>query len=302
MADIDLESGLHEIDPSPVEDFDDEVEPSINEKQPPPSRSTTNGVGLSHHSTTYYLLAVQKYSSYVFSAFAAMHITNTSLIPLVTRSVPASEPYLLLTRPYYQSPVAEPLIVIAPLYAHVLAGIALRITRRNRNARRYGNAYSAENQKSFFVKFWPRLSAVSKLGYQFVPLAIGHMVINRGIPKFAQGGANVDLAYVSHAFARHPVVSFVGFAALLGVGCFHMTWGWAKWLGYTPLQVTSSGAERELSKKRRWYTINGIAALVTGLWMAGSFGVVAKGGAAPGWVGKQYDEMYRMIPVVGRWM
>jgi hypothetical protein len=36
--------------------------------------------------------------------------------------------------------------------------------------------------------------------------------------------------------------------------------------------------------------------------MAGSFGVVARGGEALGWVGRQYDEIYRQIPVVGRWL
>ena len=62
------------------------------------------------------------------------------------------------------------------------------------------------------------------------------------------------------------------------------------------------GTERALEKKRRWYVINGIAAAVTALWMAGSFGVVAKAGPAAGWIAKQYDEMYRRIPVAGRYM
>lgn len=112
----------------------------------------------------------------------------------------------------------------------------------------------------------------------------------------------MNLSYVSHAFSKHPAISFAGFAALITIGCFHMTWGWAKWLGLTPDQTTELGAERALVKKRRWYTINGVAAGVAGLWFAGSFGVVARGGAAVGWIGKQFDEMYRLVPVVGRWM
>jgi hypothetical protein len=299
IAEIDAEEGMHEIDPTPELEVEEET-PNLDEKRPL-SRSTTNALGISHSSTIYYLTAIQKYSSYVFSAFGAMHIVNTSIMPLIMQSVPASEKYMLLTRPYYGSPLAEPLVVIIPIYAHVLSGMALRIYRRNLNARRFGESYSAENQKSFWVKFWPHLSAVSKLGYQFVPLLAGHMVINRLIPRI-YNGSSIDLGYVSHAFAKHPAVSFAGFAALIGIGSFHMTWGWAKWLKYTPVQATGTGAERELRKKRRRYIINGIAAAVTSLWMAGSFGVVAKGGAAPGWIGKQYDEIYRMIPMVGKWL
>ena len=47
---------------------------------------------------------------------------------------------------------------------------------------------------------------------------------------------------------------------------------------------------------------NGVAAAMAGLWFAGSFGVVARGGAATGWVAKQYDEMYRLVPVIGKWL
>ena len=74
-----------------------------------------------------------------------MQITNTSIIPSITQSVPASEPYLLLTRPYYQGIPFEPLLIIIPAYAHVLSGLTIRILRRNLNAKRYGDpAESAE--------------------------------------------------------------------------------------------------------------------------------------------------------------
>lgn len=127
--------------------------------------------------------------------------------------------------------------------------------------------------------------------------------MNRVVPRGVEGAtSNVNLGYVSHAFARHPVVSFAGFSALITVGCWHITWGWAKWLGYTPDQTTELGPERDLVKKRRWYIVNGVAAALAGLWFAGSFGVVARGGAATGWVAKQYDEVYRLVPVVGQWL
>lgn len=292
---------LKELEPSPVDetpaeykgDYFGDTQQSIK----------PDGVGLSQHSPIWYLTQVQKYSSIAFSAFATAHIINTSIIPLVTQSVPSSEPYLLLTRPYYQSwPIAEPLVVIAPLAAHIASGVGLRVYRRNLNAKRYG-AETRSERRTFRASLWPKVSGISKLGYLGVPLLLGHTFINRGIPnQFPGGSSNVNLSYVAHAFAKHPAVSFTGFSALIVVLVFHSTWGWAKWLGLTPDQVTSLGAERQELKKRRWYTINGLAAGVVALWMAGSFGVIGRAGPAAGWVGKMYDEMFQRIPVFGRWV
>jgi hypothetical protein len=299
---------LQELEPSPVEDTPSESKdgyfpPSVSTDRPEPLSQPphlSSSIGLSQHSPIWYLSRIQRYSSYAFTAFAAAHITNTSLIPLITRSVPESERHLLLTRPYYQGLPAEPLLVIVPLWAHVISGVALRIVRRNIHAQRYGEKRGV----SFFSsQFWPTVSGISKLGFQFVPLLVGHIFINRGIPNSFPGGqSNVNLSYVSHAFAKHSVLTYAGFTALLGVGVMHITWGWAKWLGLTPDQVTVMGPERRIWKKRRWYIINGLAAAVTGLWMAGGFGVLGRGGEAPGYVGRMYNEMYQSIPVIGRWM
>ena len=300
----DLEAGLlHSVEPLPLSEVPSNSQYNASSDGGSSIFKGTNTLGLSQHSPVWYLTRIQKYSSWVFTAFAAAHITNTSLIPLITRNVPASESYLLLTRPYYQGIPAEPLLIVVPMWTHIISGVALRFYRRNQNARRFGEISSSENNKNFFVKFWPSVSGVSKLGFTFVPLLLGHMFINRAIPnQFPGGPSNINLSYVSHAFAKHPAISYAGFAALLSTGCFHITWGWAKWLGYTPDQVTEMGAERQLVRKRRWYIVNALAATVTVLWMAGSFGVLAHGGEAPGWVGRMYDDMYRMIPLVGKWM
>lgn len=83
--------------------------------------------------------------------------------------------------------------------------------------------------------------------------------------------------------------------ALLGAAAGHMVWGWARWLGYlVPV-------DKEREEKRRW-TINGVVAAVAGLWAAGGLGVVARGGAATGWVAKGFDELYSKIPVLGVYM
>jgi hypothetical protein len=354
---------------------------------------------------------IQKYSSYSFTVFLAMHITNNALIPLVTRSVPASEPYLLLTRPFYQSwPLAEPAVVIVPLLAHISAGVALRAYRRMQLARRYGitenyslrtsagtaadaekltpvtsptadPSHSQEQQQQqqqqlhpFLLRtekqpawwrwwarwrprraWWPRLSGTSALGYVLVPLALGHAALNRLLPWWVDGSnSGIGLDYVSHGFARDPALSFAGYTALLAVGSLHIVWGAAKWLGYTPDQVgiaavgrgggvgggSSSGigsslggaggimgmgggmgggasgsrsgvagagagagdGNRAWRRKRRWYVLNALSAALTGVWMAGGLGVVGRDGAATGWVGRHYDELFRSIPLYGNWL
>lgn len=135
------------------------------------------------------------------------------------------------------------------------------------------------------------------------PLVLGHAFINRVIPLWYEGGsANVGLEYVSHGFAKHPIISCAGFTVLVGVTSWHVVWGWAKWLGLTPAQVTSYGQQGQARKKRRFYMINGAAFALASLWLAGGLGVVGRGGEATGWLGREYDELYRRIPIIGQWL
>lgn len=240
---------------------------------------------------------VQKYSSYAFTVFASFHVANTSIIPLLTQNVPESNRYLLLTRPYYQSAVAEPLVVALPLFAHIASGIALRFYRRHQALKRYG----AETHRDRRTIPWPALSGTSALGYALIPLAGFHIWTTRILPPYMHGdNSMISLSYISHGFSRHPLVSFAGFTALVAVGTWHMAWGWAKWLGLSPLQVSPTESRRHLMKKRRWYAINGISALLTGLWLAGSLGIVGRGGKTGGWIGREFDELYNAIPMI-RW-
>ena len=78
-------------------------------------------------------------------------------------------------------------------------------------------------------------------------------------------------------------------------------WGWAKWLKLASSQVGVAGVEGQLRRKRRWYVVNGLAALVSGLWLAGSLMVVGRAGRTEGWVGREYDELLKYVPVLGRW-
>jgi hypothetical protein len=241
---------------------------------------------------------LQRYSSYAFGVFTVFHVANTSLIPLVTQSVQASDSYLLLTRPYYQSRPFEPLLVVAPLAVHIISGLALRVYRRQQQLRRYGAEGKSDRRK---VK-WPVISGISALGFATTWLVVGHAIVNRLVPLYIEGSsANVGLEYVAHGFAKHPITATAGFATLVGVSVWHMTWGWAKWMGWTPSQVTIGGSEGGLEKKRRWYLVNGAAALSTLVWLAGGLGVVGRGGKTIGWQAGVYDSLYKQIPVFGRW-
>lgn len=240
---------------------------------------------------------VQKYSSYAFTVFASMHIANTSIIPLITKSIPESNRYLLLTRPYYQSVFAEPLLVALPLIAHVSSGIALRLYRRRQELYRYG----AETQRDRKTIPWPALSGISALGYVLLPLSGFHLFTTRILPMYMHGdNSMISLSYISHGFALHPYISFAGFTAMVSIGAWHVTWGLSKWLGLTPSDVKHTDSSKHLTKKRRWYAINAVSALVAGLWLAGGLGVVARGGKTDGWVGREYDELYNSMPLIGR--
>ncbi|KAF2268011.1 hypothetical protein CC78DRAFT_511175 [Lojkania enalia] len=288
--------GLTEVEPSPVEEtpagFKDDYFPPM---QQPTGRST---LGLGNHGPAYYLSRIQRYSSYAFTVFASFHVANTSIIPLITQSVSESNRYLLLTRPFYQSTLAEPLLVGIPLIAHVSSGIALRLYRRRQALRRYG----AETQRDRKTIPWPTLSGTSALGYALVPLAGFHAWTTRGLPLYMHGdNSMISLSYISHGFALHPFASFAGFTALVAVGTWHATWGWARWLGLAATQVGAIDLKRHLVRKKRWYSINAISAIVTGLWLAGGLGVVGRERKTTGWIGREFDELYNYVPLVGRW-
>ncbi|KLU90614.1 hypothetical protein MAPG_10466 [Magnaporthiopsis poae ATCC 64411] len=248
---------LLELEPSPMDSEKDLPEPPEKDDASSGSSrsrggvsstgSTTASLGLSGtgHGPVWYLTRIQRWSSYTFTIFASVHLATTSLVPLVTQSVAASESYLLLSREIYQTRLSEPLLVTIPLVAHVASGMVLRL----------GDS------------------------------------------------ADVGLAYVAHGFARHPVVSWTAYAALLGLGVGHAVWGWARWLGVGQgaswsgtLVNRSEMVDGRVRKRRRrtWLLINTSVVLVGCVW-AGGLGVVAKGGLTPGWVGELYDGLFQRV-------
>jgi len=141
-------------------------------------------------------------------------------------------------------------------------------------------------------------------GYVFAALAGAHVVMNRVVPLVVEGdSSNIGLAYVSHGFARHGPLAWVYYISLLGIGCGHIVWGWAKWLGFSQKAAwnggkLSNGTVDKATRRRRrrvWLAIHGAAIALAAVWAAGGLGVVARGGASDGWVGRVYDGLYEKV-------
>ncbi|KAH6688965.1 hypothetical protein F5X68DRAFT_260556 [Plectosphaerella plurivora] len=304
-------ASLAHLDPAPIESPYDEddaswqsaSDPSL--KTPSPlAGSTTSSMGLSGshhggHSAIYYLTRIQRYSSYMIPVFTSIHFINTGLIPLLTASVPSSETYLLQARELYQTTLTEPLFVFLPIAAHVASGFALRLVRRAQNIRRYGSG-----EKSPGLHPWPPLSWISASGYALAASVSAHVAVNRLLPLWVEGdSSNIGLAYVSHGFARHGVLAWGAYAALITTACGHMVWGAAKWAGIAPTAMGWSGSGNKVldkkarkSRRRAWWSIQAAALALTTLWAAGCI-VVATAGRADGWVAKVYDKIYDTLPL-----
>ncbi|KAI0537903.1 hypothetical protein GGR58DRAFT_469876 [Xylaria digitata] len=304
---------LVELDPSPIDpseiEWPEEPLESSSSTIRPPSRSTTSSLGLgsSGRGPIFYLTRIQRYSSYTFTFFAGLHFTNTSLIPLIYRSVPYSEPFLLMTRELYQTRLTEPLLVGLPVLAHVVSGLSIRLLRRNQNKKRYhGDAspgfwgskspLSSSSHSHTSSRIWPVVSNISISGYVYTVLLASHVAMNRVLPLIVDGdSSNIGLEYVSHGFARHAPSAYIAYILLLSVSAGHMVWGMARWLDLAPpanwKKITFDKPTRS-RRRRAWWTVNATAASLAALWAAGGLGVVARAGPAHGWLATVYNGIY----------
>ncbi|OTA99585.1 hypothetical protein M426DRAFT_76256 [Hypoxylon sp. CI-4A] len=313
---------LLQLDPSPIDNaslYEKELPPLPEEASQYSDRdrkslspgSSSLGLSGSGRGPIYYLLRIQRYSSYTFSFFAGLHFANTAVFPLIYQSVPYSEPFLLMARELYQTPLTEPLLVALPAVAHVASGIVIRLLRRRQNLRRYGgatpgvwalhhaNSSSSSSSHKNTIKFWPPFSWISASGYMFVGLLASHVGINRILPLVVDGdSSNIGLQFVSHGFARHPLPPWVAYSLLLSVGVGHMVWGWAKWLDLAPpANWKKITMDKQLRKRRRraWWGVQGTVVVLAGLWAAGGLGIVARAGPVEGWLATVYDNIYSVI-------
>lgn len=156
---------------------------------------------------------------------------------------------------------------------------------------------------------WPAVSRISASGYGFAVFLAAHVFMNRVLPLHVEGdSSNIGLAYVAHGFATHTVTSYVAYTGLLGLGCGHMVWGWARWIGLAQIsgwhwdpkgEVSTQNREEDVRRRKRrrriWLWVNGTAVAMAAVWAAGGLGVVARGGRMEGWVGKVYDGLFGAI-------
>ncbi|KAI3334477.1 hypothetical protein F4824DRAFT_468056 [Ustulina deusta] len=310
---------LVHLEPSPIDSPEDELpswmEDSMKSSSSTsftPSRATASspGLGGSGRGPIFYFTRIQRYSSYTFTFFAGLHFANTSLIPLVYRSVPYSEPFLLMTRELYQTPLTEPLLVGLPVLAHVVSGITVRLLRRSQNKKRYHGdsgpgfwdlarsktSLSSSMSHSSSSRIWPVFSNIAASGYVYTVLLASHVAMNRILPLVVDGdSSNIGLAYVAHGFARHTSSAYVAYGLLLSVSAGHMVWGMAQWLNLAPPANWKKITFDKPTRSRRrwaWWTINATAVSLAALWAAGGLGVVARAGPAQGWLGTVYNGIY----------
>lgn len=233
----------------------------------------------------------------------------------MTRSVSASETYLLLTRPIYQAPGLEHLVLTIPVITHIAAGIALRNIRGSRRARLYGAETRAQRS---LLSFWPRFSLQARTGYMITPLIGLHVLVNRFTPVMVDGGSSgVGLGYVAHGIARSPVFWNIFYVAFVSASVWHFVGGWATWMGW---RVTTARKERGSKgslegqlgypvnqdrvkrQRKRWWVVNGVAAMGAAVWLAGALGIVGGEGKGAGWEAQGWNDMYRQVPVIGEWL
>jgi len=160
----------------------------------------------------------------------------------------------------------------------------------------------------------------AKLGFALVPLLGLHVLVMRATPLVVEGGSSgVGLGYASHGITRNPIFWNAFYVLFVAAGVWHFAGGWATWIGW---RVTTSWTQKsrgggpqggymdpkvvsreEVEKRRkRWWIVHGIAALGTATWLAGGLGIVGRGGRGSGWESKNWDDIYRNVPVIGCWL
>ncbi|KIW66358.1 hypothetical protein PV04_05694 [Phialophora macrospora] len=301
-------ASMHEIDPSPV-DEEDASSPSFyptdpssstthsSSSFPSPPSTTTNFLGLTPSRTLHLLSSVQKYSLPPLGVYLAMHYTNTAILPLVTPSVRAADNYLLLTRPFYQTPPLEPLLIFLPVLTHVVSGVALRLYRRRITALRHG----AETHKQRRKIAWPKFTLTALAGYALYPMFALHVLSMRVTPRRVDGSsASVGLRYFAHGVSSHPAVGLAAHVLLIGTASYHFVTGAAKFMRVSSEYIVGGGEDGRVKRKWRGTIINGVAALVAGVWIAGGLGVVGVSGRGVGWEATHWDAIFREVPLVGR--
>lgn len=127
-----------------------------------------------------------------------------------------------------------------------------------------------------------------------------HVITMRITPQKVEGSSSgVGLQYFAHGIAHDPIVGNIAYATLLSVASWHIVTGAAKFLRVSKEYITEGGESGRLRKKWRGWIINGVAATVAAVWIAGGLGVVGRAGKGVGWEASNWDKIYKAIPLLG---
>lgn len=135
---------------------------------------------------------------------------------------------------------------------------------------------------------------------------VAHVLVNRITPLKVHGdSSSVGLRFFSYGVKRHRWLANIGYAFMVSVASWHFVTGAAKYLRLTREYVTEGGDYGARKRTMRDRMVNAVAATVAALWTLGGLGVIGRGVGAPlpsAWEVKQWDEVYRAVPVVGGMM
>lgn len=252
---------LTEIDPTPVaipsespESAPVEDSSSSNPASPPTSASVVR-----------WLQAAQKYSSYTFAGFFAMHVASVIVAPSI--SIAAGDSTMQFTGAFYQNALTEPWLVYGSLGTHIVAGTALRMCKIYKSKQHYGHYFSATSS----------LSPLARAGYVLTPFVLGHVGISRVLPQWILGDSSlITLEYISHSFADHPIVMWACMVPLVVLSLYHVAFGFKRWL-----QIPINQGKNQTYAGIGVLSILGLASLTR----------LSLQGPATGWVASQFNRV-----------
>lgn len=75
--------------------------------------------------------------------------------------------------------------------------------------------------------------------------------------------------------------------------------GAAKFLKVSREYITQAGEDGKKRRKWRGRVVNGVAAMVAGVWIAGGLGIVGRAGKGVGWEASNWNKIYKAVPILG---
>jgi len=172
------------------------------------------------------------------------------------------------------------LLIPGALCTHVASGLSLRLYRYFKQWQRYGS----RPPKSVDVWRWHNFSGVSRAGWLAIPAVVAHGVLMRVVPLAVDGDSSeIGLEYLAYGFWRGNWGKWIGgvfYTGFVGVVSYHVVCGWASYLKVHP---------------RRRNMVLGAAATWAAVWLAGLGRVVAGSGKVGGYMGRHYEQLYRIF-------